>query len=109
MQDHNQAKASGEMDGYPKTWSEWFYFPNLDAWAKRWTIWFAILYFFPFFKYPLNPWGYVEGVYVRGFFGLPGFMCEAVLLWLTVIVSLFIYYSQAKSRGMFGETADKKE
>ena len=88
-------------DGYPKTWREWFYFPHLDGWALKWTIWFMALYIFPFIQYPFNPWGFVTKTYVKGWFGVPAFICEAVTLWALVIVSMFFFYFGAKKRGLF--------
>ena len=92
-----------QEEGYPERWQDWFYFPNLDAWAIKWTVWFVFLYVLPFIPYPLNPWGYVEHIYVRGWFGIPGFMCEAVSLWLIVIVSIGVFYNGARRRGLFDE------
>ena len=65
------------------------------------AIWFMMLYIFPFIQYPYNPWGFVTKTYVKGWFGVPAFICEAVTLWVLVIVSMSFFYFGAKKRGLF--------
>lgn len=94
---------------YPARFRDWFYFPHLNAWTLKWVLWFAVLYAIPFVPYPTNPWGYVENVYVKGWGGIPGFMCLSYSLFVVTVVSLLVFYQSARKRGMFGPRGGAKQ
>lgn len=77
----------------------WFYPRRLSTWSIKWIVFYTVLYLLPWLP---TPFTYTKEVYT-GLFGMPLFVWGMIAINVICILSMFVFYNEAKKVGFLGE------